>query len=182
MTALSAILSRISTIESKLRALDAPAPAASPPPAFSAVLRRELAPSSPAASSDVDSAVRAAASRYNLDPALVHAVIKAESDYDPKCHSRAGAMGLMQLMPETCSDYGITDPYDATQNIMGGCRELREHLDQFGGNTELALAAYNAGPNAVRRHGGIPPYRETQAYVPRVMGYWKQGLSNQGVR
>jgi soluble lytic murein transglycosylase-like protein len=175
MTSLSAILSRISTIEAKLGTLVAPAPVASPQPTFAAVIRRELAPT-PAAPTGVDAAVREAASRYGLDPALVHAVIKAESDYDPKCHSHAGAMGLMQLMPETCRDYGISDPYDATQNIMGGCRELREHLDQFGGDTELALAAYNAGPNAVRRHGGIPPYRETQAYVPRVMGYWKQGV------
>ena len=174
---LSSTLSRISTIESKLRALDAPPSSAKP--AFAAVLRHELAPATPAASTDVDTAVRAAAAKYNLDPALVHAVIKTESDYDPKCRSHAGAMGLMQLMPETCSDYGISDPYDVTQNIMGGCRELREHLDQFGGNTELALAAYNAGPNAVRRYGGIPPYRETQAYVPRVMGYWQQGLPKQ---
>jgi len=175
MTSLPAILSRISTIEAKLRTLEAPACAASPQPAFAAVIRRELAPT-PATPTGVDAVVREAASRYGLDPALVHAVIKAESDYDPKCHSHAGAMGLMQLMPETCSDYGISDPYDVTQNIMGGCRELREHLNQFGGDTELALAAYNAGPNAVRRHGGIPPYRETRAYVPRVMRYWKQGV------
>ena len=120
-----------------------------------------------------DAIISQAAARWNLSPELVHAVVRAESDYDPKCLSRAGAMGLMQLMPETARDVGVTDPWNPVQNLNGGCRYLRAQLDRFG-RLELALAAYNAGPGAVRRYGGIPPYRETRAYVKRVLGYLQQ--------
>lgn len=108
---------------------------------------------------------------YRLEEALVHAVIKAESDYNPGAVSNKGAQGMMQLMPETARLMNVRDPFDAEENIRGGSRYLREMLDAFNGNVELAIAAYNAGPNAVRRHGGIPPYEETRTYVQRVKTY-----------
>jgi soluble lytic murein transglycosylase-like protein len=110
------------------------------------------------------------ADEAGVDVALVHAVITAESGYNPKAVSRAGAQGLMQLMPATARRYAVTNAFDPKQNISGGIRYLRDLLDLFDNNTELAVAAYNAGENAVIRHGRkIPPYRETQAYVPKVM-------------
>lgn len=121
--------------------------------------------------SDVDSIVRSAAIRYGLPPALIHAVIKVESSYNPRCQSSAGAQGLMQLMPATAAALGVANPFDPVQNIHGGCRYLRAQLDAFG-SVRLALAAYNAGPGAVRRYGGVPPYPETQRYVRRVMAEW----------
>jgi soluble lytic murein transglycosylase-like protein len=200
MAGIQAIIGRIAQIEERLQNLQAPsaggdvADPTRPDTSFAAVLasvsrdgrpgdRAATARTSGAAASALtthpsslyDSLIRGAAAKHGLDPALVRAVIQVESDYDPRCRSHAGAMGLMQLMPQTCRDYGISDPYDPAQSIEGGCRELAEHLREFGGNVELALAAYNAGPNAVRRHGGIPPYRETQAYVPRVLRLWRGG-------
>ncbi len=112
--------------------------------------------------------IEAAAGRYGIDPALLAGLIKAESNFDPNAGSPAGAQGLTQLMPETASSIGVTDPTDPLQAIDGGARILSEHLETFG-DVELALAAYNAGPGAVEQHGGIPPYAETQAYVPRVI-------------
>ncbi len=126
-----------------------------------------------------DDIVRAAADRFGLSADLIHAVIRAESDYAPNCTSSAGAMGLMQLMPGTARALGVIDAYDPTQNILGGSRYLREQLDRFG-DLSLALAAYNAGPGAVARYDGIPPYRETQAYVRRVLDYLAQ--RTEGVR
>lgn len=118
------------------------------------------------------------ASKFHLEEALVRAVIKAESGYNPRAVSNKGALGLMQLMPETARLMKVRDPLDAEENIRGGSRYLREMLDQFNNNLDLALAAYNAGPNAVRRHGGIPPYDETRTYVDRVkkyLRYYREG-------
>jgi len=114
--------------------------------------------------------IEKAADEAGIDAALVHAVITAESGYNPRAISRAGAQGLMQLMPETAKRYAVKDAFDPQQNIRGGTRYLRDLLDMFDNDIQLAVAAYNAGENAVIRHGKkIPPYRETQAYVPKVM-------------
>jgi soluble lytic murein transglycosylase-like protein len=112
--------------------------------------------------------VQRIASRYGVDANLVHAVIKVESNYDPRAVSRRGAVGLMQLLPSTAAEMGIYQLTDAHDNIMGGVRLLRRLLDRYSGNVTLALAAYNAGPGAVSRHRGVPPYQETQEYVRRV--------------
>ena len=120
-----------------------------------------------------------AAARHNLDPELIRAVIRVESNFRPDVVSSAGAMGLMQLMPGTAESLGVTDPFDIVQNIDGGSRYLRRMLDLFNGDVSLALAAYNAGAGAVRQHGGIPPFRETQNFVPRVQGYWERNLIEQ---
>ena len=120
----------------------------------------------------IEQHVRTAAERYGLPPQLIRAVIQAESNFDPAAVSRAGAQGLMQLMPATAEMLGVNNPFDISQNIDGGARYLRQMLDRFEGALPLALAAYNAGPGAVERHGGtVPPYRETTRYVDRVLRY-----------
>lgn len=115
----------------------------------------------------VDSAAKA----NNVDPALLDSLVQTESSYDPAARSRAGAMGLSQLMPDTARSMGVANPFDPAQNLHGGAKYLRGLLDRFG-DLPKAVAAYNAGPGAVERHGGIPPYAETQAYVRKVLaGY-----------
>jgi soluble lytic murein transglycosylase-like protein len=115
-----------------------------------------------------------AAKMHSLDPALVHAVIRAESGYNPNAVSPKGASGLMQLIPATAQRYGVTNIFDPVENIYGGTRYLRDLLRMFNGNVELALAGYNAGENAVIRAGNrVPNYQETVAYVPKVMGFYR---------
>jgi hypothetical protein len=118
-----------------------------------------------------------AAKKYALDPNLVAAVIWAESSGDPDAVSSKGARGLMQLMPETARELGVSEILDPRENVEGGTRYLRQLIDAHEGDLSLALAAYNAGPQAVKRHGGIPPYRETKSYVARVLEVYERSRS-----
>jgi len=119
-------------------------------------------------------AIREAAGLYQIPEELVRAVIKVESDYDPRAISRAGAQGLMQLMPETAQRMQERDVMDPRENVLGGVRYLRVLANMFNGDLQLTLAGYNAGENAVVRHGGIPPFDETEDYVARVLAYYRR--------
>ncbi len=118
---------------------------------------------------EIDGMIEVHARSQGLDPELVHAVVLVESSYDPTARSTEGAMGLMQLMPATARSLEVDNPYNPDENLRGGTTYLRQLLDRFGGDLELALAGYNAGPQAVDRYRGLPPYPETHAYVDRVM-------------
>ena len=118
---------------------------------------------------DIDKLIDKYATQNNLDPDFVKAVVKQESGFNPNAKSHCGAMGLMQLMPSTAQGLGVKNAFDAEQNIYGGTQYLKGLMDRFGNNKELALAAYNAGPNAVKKYNGVPPYKETQNYVKNVM-------------
>lgn len=113
---------------------------------------------------------------FDLEPALIHAVVRAESGFDPRAVSSAGARGLMQLMPETAIEVGVRDAFHPRQNLEGGASYLRGLIDRYSGNVHLALAAYNAGPSAVESHGGVPPYAETKEYLRRVFRYRQEYL------
>ncbi len=123
---------------------------------------------------DIDALIEEYSAKNGLDSAFVKAVIKQESGFQPDVTSHCGAMGLMQLMPSTASSMGVKNAYDPEQNIAGGTKYLKGLLDRFGGNKSLALAAYNAGPNAVAKYNGIPPYKETQNYVKNIMSMYQQ--------
>ena len=131
------------------------------------VIDEVLAPSAPG--TDIRALAIATAQRHGLDPNLVLAVIGVESGFQPGAVSNKGAQGLMQLMPGTARDMGVADAMDPAQNLDGGTRYLRMLIAQYGGDVGRALAAYNAGPGAVKRHGGVPPYRETHHYIDRVL-------------
>lgn len=121
--------------------------------------------------STYDALIRRIAAQYRVDFALVKAIMHVESAFNPYARSRKGAVGLMQLMPKTAERYGITDIYDPTQNIQAGVRHLKYLSKKFNNKNYLIIAAYNAGENAVKRYRGIPPYRETQRYVRKVLRY-----------
>jgi soluble lytic murein transglycosylase-like protein len=122
------------------------------------------------------SIVQSAAQRNHLDPALLDAVIGQESGFRPDVVSGAGAVGLMQLMPATARELGVSDPFDPSQNVEGGAKYLRSLLDRYDGRLDLALAAYNAGPGAVDHFGGVPPYKETQEYVAGIMSGYRSAV------
>lgn len=127
----------------------------------------------------IDNAISISSKKYGVDENLIRAIIKVESDFNPNCVSSAGAKGLMQLMPENCRDLGVADPFDIEQNIDGGTRHIKEYLDKYNGDVEMALMAYNGGPTRMARRGvksindiyKMP--KETQNYVPKVMKYYK---------
>ena len=132
-------------------------------------------PDNPMASgTELQHAVTRAARNHRLHPALLYAVMKAESSFNPLVVSKAGAVGLMQLVPETAIRHGVRNLYDTNENVAGGARHLRYLLDRFHGNTRLALAAYNAGEGKVDRYQQIPPYKETRHYVQKVLTYYRE--------
>ena len=124
-------------------------------------------------SADYDEVIRSVSDRHSIDADLIRAVIKAESDFDSNARSRKGAMGLMQLMPDTARLYNVLNAFDPIDNIEGGVRHLRMLLERYRGDLRLSLAAYNAGSGAVEKHGGIPPFAETREYVRRVLHFYE---------
>lgn len=165
------IASRLAQIGEMQRALAGSRDA--PSTSFATVLENaRTAPVAAGASgseSQYDGLIDAAGAKYGIDPALLKGLIKQESGFNPQARSGAGAVGLVQLMPATAASLGVDDPTDPAQAIDGGARYLKQQLDRFGGDPARALAAYNAGPGAVEKYGGIPPYAETQAYVRNVL-------------
>jgi len=179
---LDAVNARVGELSVMLRL----APVVTPPPStatpsatsFGTQLASAMAPAGAtpaaatgAAANPFTAEISAAAQRNGVDPALLTGLIHAESNFDPSATSPAGAQGLTQLMPGTAASLGVTNPLDPDQAIEGGAKYLRQQLDRFGGDATKALAAYNAGPGAVERFGGVPPYAETQAYVRKVLSF-----------
>jgi soluble lytic murein transglycosylase-like protein len=182
-----AVVARVSELEQMLRIGQT---AAAPSTNFAAQLSNATAATATAANSPLASAasatsgaselpagtpyaaeITAAAKRNGVDPALLAGLVKQESGFNPDAGSPAGAQGLTQLMPATAASLGVSDVHDPAQALEGGAKYLRQQLDRFGGDVARALAAYNAGPGAVERFGGVPPYAETQNYVRKVQSY-----------
>lgn len=192
-----AAMDRVSAIQQQLAALSgvqvtprpsAAAPAAAgaaAPASFSAALAAAQAPGAttstvptgPVSGTPYAAEINAAAARHGLDPALLRGLIKQESGFNPNARSGAGAVGLTQLMPGTAASLGVTDPSDPAQAIEGGAKYLAQQMKTFGGDVEKALAAYNAGPGNVQKYGGVPPFRETQNYVQRVLANAREGAT-----
>ncbi len=124
-----------------------------------------------------DTVIATESKRYGVDASLVSALIRAESNYQPRAVSRKGARGLMQLMPATANRLALSRPFDPAANVRAGVKYLKELLDRFDHRPELVLAAYNAGENAVDTYGGVPPYRETVGYVKRILSWWTPALA-----
>lgn len=146
-----------------------PGASASSPPALSLVRGK------PFTQQDIDAAIDQAAARHNVDPSLVRAVIKVESNFNPNAVSRKGAMGLMQLMPQTARQLKVVNPFDPEQNVDAGVRHLKKLMESYGGNVKLSLAAYNAGAGAVSRSAGVPRIAETRNYVKRITELYYRG-------
>ena len=165
-------LNELQTMVAQMTAPAAPAPSTSFAGALaSAQTSPSTGPATGAGASTAFGAeIDAAAATNGIDPALLKGLVSQESGFDPNARSGAGALGLTQLMPGTAAGLGVTNPLDPVQSLQGGAKYLRQQLDRFGGDEKLALAAYNAGPGAVAKFGGVPPYRETQNYLNSVLG------------
>ena len=170
LSSLNVTLQRIGTIENQIQSL---ASFAQRPDAdFQKILESSVQKSKNPTSesrSEIDNLISKYADKNGLDEDFVKAVINQESGFNPNATSHCGAMGLMQLMPSTAQGLGVKDAYNPEQNIEGGTKYLKGLMDRFDNDKSLALAAYNAGPNAVKKYGGIPPYAETQNYVKKVL-------------
>lgn len=180
-------MTRVAELQSMFATMQAPPapPVASGPPAttFAGALAQATAGTPGAAgavpaslnaagaSTPFAAQIDAAAAKYGVDPALLRGLVRQESGFDPAARSGAGAVGLTQLMPGTARELGVTDPTDPAQALDGGAKYLKQQLDRFGGDPAKALAAYNAGPGAVQKFGGVPPYAETQHYVENVLHF-----------
>lgn len=173
ITGLDIAIRRINTIERNFNTLANTGVQTKPDVDFQNILDAKMTSSvdggEKVSHGEIDGLIQKYASKNGLDPDFVKAVVKQESGFNPKATSKCGAMGLMQLMPSTAQGLGVQNAYDAEQNIEGGVKYLKGMLDRFGNSKELALAAYNAGPNAVKKYDGIPPYKETQNYVKNIM-------------
>jgi soluble lytic murein transglycosylase-like protein len=141
-------------------------------PATAALAAAPSAVAAHVVGTDLRELVRDISSERGLDPRLVDALVRVESDYDPRALSDKGAQGLMQLMPATASRLEVDDPFDPEQNVRAGVRELDRLIDRYSGNLQLALAAYNAGEGAVEKYRGVPPFRETRDYVARILSLY----------
>jgi len=180
---LSAVANRIEQITgAPVQIPGMPQPAPDGAGAFAAILQAQMAAQGGDSSGDgaadapamvppaqIDSLVNDNAQSQNVDPALIKAIIANESGFNANATSKVGAQGLMQLMPGTAAGLGVTDAYDPAQNVAGGTKYIKGLLDHFNGDVRLAVAAYNAGPGAVEKYGGVPPYAETQNYVQNVL-------------
>ncbi len=129
-------------------------------------------------SKQYDQIIQRLAQKYDVDPDLIHSIIRAESNYDSQAVSKKGAVGLMQLMPDTAKDYGVIDRYDPYENIEGGVKLLKDLIQTYDQKDDLVLAAYNAGPEAVKKYKGVPPYPETVQYIQKVKSYWNPKKSS----
>ncbi len=187
------VFADISAVQSRIAQITgAPAPGSAPPvsvaagaPRFATALAGAMGAASDDAASgaaapapvppeQIDALVSQNAATWQVDPALLKAVIANESGFNANATSKTGAQGLMQLMPATAASLGVRDAYDPVQNVAGGARYLRGLLDRFGGDPRLAVAAYNAGPGAVEKYGDIPPYSETRNYVQNVLASYEK--------
>jgi soluble lytic murein transglycosylase-like protein len=167
------VMSRIEEIRSRIDMIIGPASEAVEPPAsqdtFHAVMEQANASAVRRAPEELRPLIDSTAARYNLPPQLLESVARRESAFNPRAVSPVGAQGLMQIMPGTQREVGVSDPFDPSQSLDGGAKYLRMMLDRFGGRLDHALAAYNAGPERVEQHGGVPPISETRDYVRRIL-------------
>jgi soluble lytic murein transglycosylase-like protein len=183
---LSAVASRIEQITGAPVSLPGMPQDQDASPSFASVLQSQMnggdqtesvaASNAPAmvAPAQIDALVNDNAQAQSVDPALVKAIIANESGFNANATSKVGAQGLMQLMPGTAAGLGVSDAYDPEQNVAGGTKYIKQLLDHFGGDVKLAVAAYNAGPGAVEKYGGVPPYAETQNYVQNVLSSYSK--------